>query len=117
MISAENGLAIDNHPLSDALPSDQIGFKAFIIIPLPSELDFRKAGFEICVFKYNQRRIITQLRGELETQIKAYPDSRTGRWESRRVLILRIQRIVDRTPERATCRGLVPHRRCDEGVT
>ena len=62
-------------------------------------------------------RIATQLRGLLETQIQANPDSRTGRWESRRVLVLRIQRIVDRTPERAICRGLVPHRRCDEGIT
>ncbi len=53
----------------------------------------------------------------LETQIQANPDSRTGRWESRRVLVLRIQRIVDRAPERAICRGLVPHRRCDEGIT
>ena len=53
MISAENEFAIDNQPLSEALPSDQIGFNAFVIIPLLSKIDYCKLGFDIQAIKDN----------------------------------------------------------------
>tara|TARA_Y100000590_G_scaffold75170_1_gene83022 strand:- start:468 stop:971 length:504 start_codon:yes stop_codon:yes gene_type:complete len=65
-ISAEKGLAIDNHPFSDALLSDHLDFKEFLIISSSRGSDSLTVSFRVdCCCEANLDTKRSQATGKL----------------------------------------------------